>query len=52
MYRTDTVELSRPLLYDDVDDVFEREPYSVLIRSLLIGKPQKNRRGRPATSTQ
>ena len=38
MRRMDKVELSRPLLYDDsVDDVFEREPYSVLVRSLLIG---------------
>ena len=38
VHRTDRVELSRPLLYDDsVDDVFEREPYSILVRSLLTG---------------
>ncbi len=31
------MELTRPLLYDDTGDVFEREPYSILVSSLLIG---------------
>ncbi len=31
------MQLSSPLLYEDTDDVFEREPYSVLVTSLPTG---------------
>lgn len=38
-YRTDTVKLAMPFLYDDSgDDVFEREPYAILVRSKLLGE--------------
>jgi deoxyribonuclease-1/deoxyribonuclease-1-like protein len=38
LYRTDTVELTQPLQHQDTsEDVFEREPYSVLVRSRVLG---------------
>ena len=35
--RTDRVEVLKTLQYNDTMDVFEREPYSVLIRSTKEG---------------
>ena len=38
LYRTEAVELTRPYLYNDsIDDVFEREPYSILVTSKTLG---------------
>ena len=38
MCRTESVELTRALVYNDTEDVFQREPYSVLVRSKLLGE--------------
>lgn len=37
-YRREAVELTRPYLYNDsIDDVFEREPFSILVTSKTLG---------------
>ena len=38
LYRIDAVELNASLQYDDPQDVFEREPFSVKVRSLRFGE--------------
>ena len=46
-YRTDRVEIVRTFQYNDsASDHFEREPYSVLIRSRQEGGGKGHREGR------